>query len=211
MKYIGDARELNIQSAISLSEQGIDIFNAGDAFFNDICHPYDEPDGRDITLNNRRTDIYQNATFCQYGCSYMGINYNLMVVNCKCNSRLIQGKEKNVTEKDESKSQSNSLKEFEKSFISNSIDFNFEILKCYNLAFNKKIIIHNIGFFSLFSMLLLQIIFFIIYLIKTIKPIKTYMLKFNDVNKPDKTLTNNNNINLEPPKKKIKIKKKLMI
>ena len=92
MKYIGDARELNIQSAISLSEQGIDIFNAGDAFFKDICHPYDEQDGRDITLNNRRTDIYQNATFCQYWCYYMGINYNLMVVYCKCNSRLIQGK-----------------------------------------------------------------------------------------------------------------------
>ena len=75
------------------------------------------------------------------------------------------------------------------------------------MALNNKIIIHNIGFFSLFSMFLLQIIFFIIYLIRKIKPIKTYMLNFNDINKPDKTLTNNNNINLGPPIKKIILEK----
>ena len=210
MKYIGDVKELKIQSAISLSEQGIDVFNARDAFFNDICHPYDDPDGRDITLNDRRTDIYQNATFCQVGCSYLGMNYNLMVANCKCNSRLIQGEQKNVTENGVSKPEINRFKEFTKSFISNLIDFNFEVLRCYNLALNNKIIIHNIGFFSLFSMFLLQIIFFIIYLIRKIKPIKTYMLNFNDINKPDKTLTNNNNINLGPPIKKIILEKKLI-
>ena len=37
MKYIGDVKELNIQSAMTLSEQGIDVFNARDEFFNDIC------------------------------------------------------------------------------------------------------------------------------------------------------------------------------
>ena len=121
MKYIGDVKELKIQSAISLSEQGIDVFNARDAFFNDICHPYDDPDGRDITLNDRRTDIYQNATFCQVGCSYLGMNYNLMVANCKCNSRLIQGEQKNVTENGVSKPEINRFKEFTKSFISNLI------------------------------------------------------------------------------------------
>ena len=110
MKYIGDVKELDIQSAISLSEQGIDIFNPRDTFFNDICHPYDDPNGKDIILNDRRTDIYQNATFCQYGCSYLGMNYNLMVSNCKCNSKILQGKQKNITENDESKSEINRFK-----------------------------------------------------------------------------------------------------
>ena len=37
------------------------------------------------------------------------------------------------------------------------------------------------------------------------------MLSFNDINKPNKTLVNNNkNIDLAPPKKKIKIKNKLI-
>ena len=207
MKYIGDVKELDFQSAKSLSEQGIDVFNARDAFFNDICHPYNDPNGRDIILNDRRTDIYQNATFCQYGCSYLGMNYNLMVANCKCDSRLLQGKQKNETENDASKSVEIGFKEFAKSFISNLIDFNFEILRCYNLALNKKILIHNIGFFSLFAMLFLQFIFFIIYLIKKVNPIKFFMLIFNDIYKTNKTIKNSTNSNLAPPRKKIKKKK----
>ena len=34
MKYIGDVKELNIQSAMALSEHGIDVFNANDSFGN---------------------------------------------------------------------------------------------------------------------------------------------------------------------------------
>ena len=97
MKYIGDVKELDIKSAISLSEQGIDVFDASNEFFNDICHPYYSPDGKDIILTDRRKDIYQNATFCQYGCSYLGMNYNLMVANCKCGSSVLQGEDKNKT------------------------------------------------------------------------------------------------------------------
>ena len=55
MKYIGDVEELNIESAKDLSEQGIDVFNASDKFFNDLCHYYDNKDGKDIILNDRRT------------------------------------------------------------------------------------------------------------------------------------------------------------
>ena len=205
MKYIGDVKELNFQSAMSLSKQGIDVFNAGDAFFNDICHPYDDPDGKDIILNDRRTDIYQNATFCQNGCSYLGMNYyNLMVANCRCDSRLILINQKNITENDELKSTENSFKEFSKFFISNLVDFNFEILRCYNLALKKEIIIHNIGFFTLYLMLFTQFIFFFIYLIRKIKSIKMFMMNFNDMSK---TIKKGFNLNLTPPKKKIKIKK----
>ena len=40
--------ELNIESAKSLSNQGIDVFNPKDDFFNDLCHKYDNPDGKDV-------------------------------------------------------------------------------------------------------------------------------------------------------------------
>ena len=82
---------------MSLSEQGIDVFDASNEFFNDICHPYDSPEGKDIIINDRRKDIYQNATFCQFGCSYLGMNYNLMVANCKCDSSVLQSEENNIT------------------------------------------------------------------------------------------------------------------
>ena len=71
MKYIGDVtEELDIQSAMDLSEKGIDVFNPEDDFFNDICHQYDNSEGKDIILNDRRTEIYKNATFCENGCIY---------------------------------------------------------------------------------------------------------------------------------------------
>ena len=206
IKYIGDIKELDFQSAKSYSKQGIDVFNAGDPFFSDICHPYDDPDGRDITLIDRRADIYQNATFCQNGCSYFGMNYNLTVANCKCDSRLLQGKLKNITKNNEL----NSFKELSKSFISNLIDFNFEILGCYNLALNTKILIHNIGFFSLFGMLFLQFLFFIFYLIKKIEPIKNFILNYNEKFKINQITKDNNNINLASPIKKLKLRKDLL-
>ena len=41
MKYIGDLKkELNIDTAISLAESGVDVFNARDGCFNDICHQF---------------------------------------------------------------------------------------------------------------------------------------------------------------------------
>ena len=87
------------------------------------------------------------------------------------------------------------MKKIKKAFLSNLYNFNFEILKCYNLVFNEKIIVTNIGFYCLFLMFILQIIFFIIYLIKKLKPIKLYMKNLkhqkNNDNKKDINIKNN--------------------
>jgi hypothetical protein len=48
MKYIGDVKELDIQSAKNLASQGIDVFNANDKFFNDICQDFNNTYGKDI-------------------------------------------------------------------------------------------------------------------------------------------------------------------
>ena len=190
MKYIGDVEELDIQSAKDLSEQGIDVFNANDKFFNDICHPYENSDGKDIILSDRRSDIYQNATFCQDGCIYQGMNYDLMVANCICDSSSLILDNKNKTNNDENeKSQKVDFESITESFISNLLSFNYKVLKCWNLVFNLKILVKNIGFYCLFGMFILQIILFLIYLNKRLKPIKNFMLIFNNENQ-----TNNDNI-----------------
>ena len=208
MKYIGDAKKLNIQLAKSLSKQGIDVFNASNEFFNDICHPYESSDGKDIIIDDRRKYIYQNATFCQDGCTYLGMNYNLMVANCKCNSSIFQDGEKNKAENDKTEYGIGSFKDFSKFIISNLLDFNYEVIKCYNLIFNIKILRHNIGFICLSIMLLLQIIFFFIYLIKKVESIKKFMLIYNDLQKINKK---KNNLKKNSPPKKIYILKILWI
>ena len=177
MKYIGDAEgQLDMESAKSLSNQGIDVFNANDDFFNDICHPYDNSDGIDIIINDRRNDIYQDATFCQDGCTYNGIDYNLKAANCICDSSILQ-EEYRITNI-EKEQKENKFKSLTDSFISNLIDFNFDILRCYNLALNTKILIHNIGFYCQSLMFILQLIFFLVYLIKKLKSLRNFMLIF---------------------------------
>ena len=68
LQYIKDVNELNIPEAIKLADKGVDIFNANDDYFNDICH--ENIDGKDIIIKDRRNDIYKNVSFCQKGCKY---------------------------------------------------------------------------------------------------------------------------------------------
>ena len=202
MKYIGDIEELDIQTAINFSKQGIDVFNPEDDFFNDICYPYDDPKNRDINLNDRRSDFYQNATFCQNGCSYSGMNYHLIVANCICDISVIQKKEINNTESKEIDGDVNKFKMFTKTIISNLIYFNFEILRCFDLSIKTKILINNIGFYILFGMMFLQIIFFIFYLVNKVKPIESFLLNCKDISKINNNIKIINNSNSNPPKKK---------
>ena len=198
MKYIGDVEELNIQSAMNLADQGIDVFNASDKFFNDICHYYDNKDGKDIILDDRRTDIYQNVTFCQDGCEYTGMDYELMTANCTCDSKILQNDiSSNIPEAEKENSNKLNFETLKKSLISNLFDFNYQVLFCYNLSIKLNILKKNIGFYCMISMLFLQIIFLFVYIIKGLKGIKYYMIIFGKQNKKI-------NLYVPPPKNKIK-------
>ena len=46
MKLIDDLDDdVNLDEAMELAEKGIDVFNAKDSFFNDICHPFKSDNG----------------------------------------------------------------------------------------------------------------------------------------------------------------------
>ena len=195
MKYIGDIKEINIESAMSLSEQGIDLFNPEDSFFNDICSPYDNPDGKDIILNDRRNDMFQNISLCQDGCTYAGMNYELMAANCLCNSSYLQENNNTKSKKDK---ETVTFKSLTDSFISNLVSFNTDVLRCFNLALNLKILFHNIGFYSLFSMFILQIVVVFIYFAKKLQSLRNFMLQFK--NKKKNKMNNYNNINIHKRK-----------
>ena len=163
MKYIGDLEKLDLETAQIFSNNGIDVFNAADDFFNDICHPFNNPFNKDITINDRRNDIYQNVTFCQNGCKYNGVNYSLSYVNCLCNISYLQDEENNDINTVNTNLECINFKAITKVFIENLLNFNFRIIKCYNLILNLKNLIPNIGFYCMSSMLIIQIILFVIY------------------------------------------------
>ena len=215
IKYIGDVEEIDLDSAKVLSDKGIDVFNAKDKFFNDICHPFDNPYEKDIILNDRRNDIYQNVTFCQEGCVYNGINYNLKSVDCLCNSNFLQSEKNNITFTIKESNVIN-FDSLTKSFVENLLSFNFDVIKCYKLILNKQNYFHNFGFLCLCLMFVLQIILFIIYLRKKIKPLKYFMLSFkigrHNIDNINAIIHNKRkSVNINNTKKIKKYKKKFIL
>ena len=175
MKYIGDLEGVDLDSAMKYAEQGIDVFSAKDSFFNDICHPFNSD--TDIVIGDRREDLFQNVSFCGDNCVYNGMDFELMIANCGCDPSSIQmsDEDSDISGEDNNKI---TLNDLANSFTSELLDFNFIVVKCYNLIFNAEILKKNLGFFVFISMNALQIIFLIIFWSKCLKPIKNYMLVY---------------------------------
>ena len=74
------------------------------------------------------------------------MNYNLMVADCICKTTIIQEEEKNNTRNNEEKEFIN-FKSISKVFLENLFNFDFQVLRCYNLVIHTKILFHNIGFY----------------------------------------------------------------
>ena len=188
---LADEGKIDLDFVKSFSEQGIDVFDASNNFFNDICYLYND-NGIDIPMKDRRNYVFLKAYFCRIGCTYGGIDHTLNAAICNCNTTFIQEDENDITTNYE-KNEIN-FKDIKNSFLSNLFSFNFDVLKCYKLVFNLKILLRNYGFYCLFFMLILQIIFVIIYLVKKLNPVKNFMMSLNKLNNKTKKKINNINI-----------------
>ena len=196
IKYIGDLERVDLSQASEMADQGIDVFNARDSFFNDICHPFKNSKGCDLILRDRRNDLFQNVTFCGDECVYNGIDYSLMVANCICEAELIQINSIEENDNDNIHKKGVTLNDITNSFTSKLLDFNYIVVKCYNLIFDIEILRKNIGFIVIICMNILQVIILCIFSIKGLKPIKNYMLVFEPFDP-----------NIDPPNPPKKIKK----
>ena len=164
---------LDINELLDYGKKNIDILNAKDDFFNDICYPYSE-NGDDIIIGDRRKDIYKNFSLCQEGCTYQGIDYENLLVACNCK----------ISENISLEIRPLSYEDFEDvSFF----DSNIDIFQCYNLVFsfeNKK---DNIGFWVFNILLISYIVSICFYFFKGIKPTMNYvfneMVKYGYLNK----------------------------
>ena len=185
MKYLGNSKDIKVDLAIEyFNKIGIDIFNEKSPFFNDKCKDYDLD--IDITLADRRKDIYQNVSFCEDNCVYIGMNYKLLAPVCSCRANILQyydEKEENEKkEHDEKLSMNNVVK----SFTSQLLSFNYDVIKCYNLVFDPKLLKSNKGFFTNIAMIGVQIGILIFFFIKKISSIRVFMINLINVNPPKK-------------------------
>jgi len=176
MKSIGDLEDVDFETAKKMADQGVDVFNVNDTFFNDICHPFKSESG-DIILKDRRDDLFQNVTFCGEGCLYNGIDYNYMIAKCICDANNIQiGEDNNLGLNNERKGVS--LNDIVNSFKVQLFNFNFKVITCYNLVFDSDILKRNIGFIVMISIIGIELILFLFFIKDQLKPIRNYMLVF---------------------------------
>ena len=194
---LNNETNLDINSINKYQEKGIDPLNANDPFFNKICYSYSES-GNDITLKDRREDIYQSFTECNEGCKYNNINTEDLTVECDCT----------VTKNFTINLNSSNLNEFNEISL---FDSNIGVIKCYNLVFSLKGKNNNIGFWIFTFLLLANIIVLGLYFYKGIKPIMQYMYNemvfYGYLNKNDRMFFEEKKKVSNPIKKKKKMKK----
>ena len=179
---------LDIDTISSFAEEGINILNISDDFFNDICYPY-STNGSDIILEDRVNDIYQNYSICENNCEYEKTSSNNSVTcNCKIKT--------NITTEEESLDIDEII---EDTFSSSS----FNVIKCYNLVFSLDGISGNIGFWIFIILILAHIPFFIYYCLYGYQNIKNFIF---DEMKKNNYFKNKNNIKINPPLKNKKKK-----
>ena len=131
--------------------QGYDIYNPNDTFYNDVCTPFDNENILDVILNDRKNDYYENISFCESNCEYQEINVENKKVKCSC----------------QVKTEMNLIDYFSKIFFKpNQIknDFydiyensNIKIIKCYNLVLNLNNLKTNVGSYLFLFLLILFI------------------------------------------------------
>ena len=153
---------LNIPLISKFSDLGIDILDSKHEFFIDICYPYSE-NNSDMILRDRILKIYQNYSICEDLCNYEKINLDSKIITCKCN----------VKTKAESSIRPLRFDNIILDLITNS---SFGVVKCYNLVFNFKTKLNNIGFWIFSIVIIIHFPLIIHYFIYGITPISKYII-----------------------------------
>ena len=175
---------------VSLLEQGINIFDLNDPFFNDICFDFDNPLKKDIPLSDRIKELFPNATTCDKGCQANGIDFEELTVSCDCSFR------------DLSQSEIIENNEFLEDLLGEALEFiqssNIMVLKCSKYMF--KHFVNSIG--ALISLVLIigHITMTLLYFLIDIGKMKKYVFSLTN-NYLTYIKKHSKNNKYEPPKK----------
>ena len=141
----------------NMQDQGYNLFNSSDSFYNDICTRYTTQYGTDMIISDRKKilDKYNKVPLCQVNCTFVSYNSTTNMTTCIC-----PVKTTNITLEimDILFGKRDLFKDFYMT-LSNS---NFGVMRCYKLLFSKDGLIKNIGSYILLFFILICIILIII-------------------------------------------------
>ena len=147
----GDGVSLLFSTNITGDE---DFYNKNSGYYNDICYTFTSDDGTDISLLDRQQKfIDNNQSLCEEGCEFVKYHYDKDMAECSCD---IKTEAPLVSE----------IK-IDKSALYKFVDIkklaNFDVMKCFNLLFDKNSIAKNIGLYIFFQTFIMYIICIIIF------------------------------------------------
>ena len=121
-----------------LKEQGYDLFDSFDDFYNDICSSYSSYNDTDVILNDRKNDFYiPNITLCEENCKYEEFFVQSLKAKCNCDI------------KTEVKSETSKVKFYPNKIIENFYKIesyaNIKVVICYKNVFNLDKLKKNYG------------------------------------------------------------------
>ena len=183
-----------------LKEQGYNLFDLNDKFYNEICTPYKSPNGTDVLLADRVNYIYFNdETKCPSGCKLSNYIIETESLKCECDVELDNIK---ITKKESAKTLYTSFYDV--------LKYNYKVLFCYKLAFrliNFKI---NKGCIIICIFFIIYLVFVVISITKGIKELKLEIARYMFFDKNQIKLNNvpfenkytNTNAKLKPENKR---------
>ena len=192
-----------------LKEQGYDLFDSYDDFYNDICSAYNSFNNTDVILNDRKNDFYiPNISLCEENCKYEEFFIESLKVKCNCDI------------KTEVKSETSKVKFYPNKIIENFYKIesyaNIKVVICYEEVFNLDKLKKNYGSYFMIVVGILFIIsmfsLFITIDTKIVKIIQKLFFQYKNMivqlNQIGKEKNTNNNINKIEKKPNINLKVK---
>ena len=178
---------------MDLIGQDINIFDAEDRFFTDICYHFESPNGKDVALADRLQLYFPNITLCDDGCNIKGINLTGLECICECKFNDIMSNSL-LTDN----ALVNGIAEEFSEIIKAS---NILVIKCYKDLGDGKCYKKSVGSFILIGIIAANIIFSGIFFGIDSDKITTYIYYLTEyyvmdiVNKKEKEKNNDNLIN----------------
>ncbi len=185
----------NYDYALEFAKQGYDIYDKNSDFYIDPCTAA-YIHRNDITLNDRKKDIYPNVTICKgSNCHYKSSNLNDHKIVCQCNLNADKINDSDV-EDDFMIDDNDNVKNYVLDHI------NYKIIKCYYLLKKFKNLEKNPAFYIIIILFITVLILSLYFIFFKMSKIRAKMNNESPTTKKVKETL------VTPPKKGGKKKKK---
>ena len=187
----------NHRALLHLIEQGINIFDINNEFYNNLCYEYDFPTKKDIALQDRVNLFYPNISICDDKCTVSKIDLENKTAECKCIFN-------DISEEAKKYNKSN-INKIEEALIENLFGDMLDFFDKSNIAVNKcfkkgiKNFTRCYGTYIIAVLLFLTIVLAVSFFVISLKNLDVYI--YNITSNYLSFLESSNSKNNAPPLK----------